>query len=260
MEAFCGYLKVDLRRAFITWKNPITIILIYVALLYNKNMETDIIGWVSSVNQVVLIVIALALASVPYASSYVEDVSHKYKRQMILRGDGNTYIYSRVIVVFLSAFVVFFVAFIIAGITFYFYLGIPDYKADSIEHIKIAKSAYYLLILKGKYLLYFLACTIHLSCLAGIMALMGLLISQLIHNQMAVYGFPNVLIYLQDVFVQRLFGWEKGSTISLNWMGVALLDISNPGQSAFVYYTEILSYFIVLLYGIRYLNQRDWNE
>ena len=68
---------------------------------------------------------SLALASVPYASSYVEDVSHKYKRQMILRGDGNTYIYSRVIVVFLSAFVVFFVAFIIAGITFYFYLGIP---------------------------------------------------------------------------------------------------------------------------------------
>lgn len=89
---------------------------------------------------------------------------------------------------------------------------------------------------------------------------MGLLISQLIHNQMAVYGFPIVFIYLQDVFVQRLFGWEKGSTISLNWMGVALLDISNPGQSAFVYYTEILSYFIVLLYGIRYLNQRDWNE
>ena len=41
---------------------------------------------------------------------------------------------------------------------------------------------------------------------------------------------------------------------------IKLDGISNPGQSAFVYYTEILSYFIVLLYGIRYLNQRDWNE
>ena len=213
MKAFLGYLKVDLRRAFVSWKFPLTIVLIFLALLYNKNMSLDVVGWISSMSQVVLIVIALALASVPYASSYIEDTSHKYKRQMILRGDGNAYIYSRIVVVFLSAFITF-----------------------------------------------FLACTIHLSCLAGIMALMGLLISQLIHNQMAVYGFPIVFIYLQDVFVQRIFGWEKGSTISLNWMGVDLFECTNPGQSAFVYYTEILSYFIVLLYGIRYLNQRDWNE
>lgn len=260
MKAFLGYLKVDLRRAFVSWKFPLTIVLIFLALLYNKNMSLDVVGWISSMSQVVLIVIALALASVPYASSYIEDTSHKYKRQMILRGDGNAYIYSRIVVVFLSAFITFFLAFILAVTVFYFYLGMPDADANSVYDILAGRAVYSSLVQKGAYIWYFLACTIHLSCLAGIMALMGLLISQLIHNQMAVYGFPIVFIYLQDVFVQRIFGWEKGSTISLNWMGVDLFECTNPGQSAFVYYTEILSYFIVLLYGIRYLNQRDWNE
>lgn len=253
------YLNIDSKRAFLNWKFPVSIVMICILLFYNKNEPSDVVSWVCSVNQLQFILIAMAVASVPYVASCVDETCHKFKIQMILRGnDPNYYIISKMCTVFVSTVVTFFGGFSMALVIHYFRLGMPD--QETIHEILELKVAYGTLLQKNHFVFYFIVCNLHLSVLSGFMALIGLLIIQFVNNRIAAYSFPLLFVYIQDVLAQRIMGWERGCVISLKCMGINQLEMILPGQCVESYFFQILCYSVITCYFIDYVSKRKLNE
>jgi hypothetical protein len=251
------YLKMDLRRAFINLRFPFKCVLVSLLLLYNKNEPSDIATWMSYVGQMQLIIAAMAVASATYITSYIDERDHKYSIQLILRGNVSNYIASKLIVVFLSTVVTFLVGFWMTLSINYFRLGIPNEEA--LEQFRTIKSAYSEFVTDGKYELYFMACAMHLAVFAGLMALIGFVIIQFVNSRVVAYCFPMMSIYIEDIFLQRLFGWEKAATFSLKCIGINQIEMLLPGQSVVSYYFQIICYIIIIFYVCIHIAERKTN-
>lgn len=253
-----NYLKLDIRRAFFNWKFPACFVLVCILMMYGSS-SSCVIYRITFNYSIPLLLIAMAVASVPYVASYVEDSGHKFNTQMKLRGDSkSSYIASRICIVFLSSFVTFAVGFIMSVIIGYFQLGLIN--QDAYDQILMANSAYVSLIIKKYYILYILAVTVHLSIMAGIMSLIGIILGQLVNNRIAAYCFPLVFVEIQDFLIQRLFGWEKSAGMTLKNLGLNQLTSVLPGQGVGKYYYQVVCYMIIICYIINYVDKRKLNE
>lgn len=254
-----NYIKLDIKRAFFNWKFPACSLVVCLLLMYNGSFHGDVISWIAFNGEMLFLLIAMAVASGPYVASYVEDSCHKFKIQMELRGNNrDSYMISRICIVFLSAMITFFLGFVMAIIIQYFKLGMPS--QEDYEQLLYANVAYGGFIFEKNYMLYFFFVTLHISVMSGVMSLMGLLLSQLVNNRIAAYCFPMLFVYIQDILIQRIFGWEKGAGITLKCIGINQLSSVLPGQGIGKYYFQIVCYMIIICYFINYINKRKLNE
>lgn len=251
-----NYLKLDMRRAFLNWRFPVCILMVCILMLYGSGV-TCVISRLEYL-LVPLILVAMAVSSIPYAASYVEDYGHKFIIQMQIRGDSRAqYVVSRICVVFLSAFVTFAIGFMLSVVIEYFKIGLID--QESYEQAIWINPAYVNLIVKKDYVLYILAVTVHLSVMTGVMSLIGFVLGQLINNRVAAYCFPMVFIEVQDFLIQRIFGWEKGAGMTLKCLGINQISGVLPGQGVGEYYFQVICYLIIICYFINYINKRKLN-
>lgn len=238
-----SYLCVDLNRAFEPLKIGIGMAGVCIAFLYNTD-STDVLTWLGDISgNAVLVMVALLFACYPYASAFCEDMEYHYDRQMVLRGGTFSYVISKVIAVFISSVCTMLAGFIFAALVLLIRYGVPD--VNTIQEIQSNScSLYKILLLKNQYILFGFCIALHLSILAGILAVLGLMCSLFIKNRVLVYIMPIAFLYIEDIVVQRLLGWEKGSLFSLNCMGVTTLGASLKSHSWQLYYFEIICMFL----------------
>lgn len=232
------YLKIDVRRAFGNWRFPICVIIISVLLLYNKDEPADVVSWMNHVNTMQLLFIAMGIASVPYVGSYIDDNCHKFRIQMELRSNHREYyIISKMLVVFISTQITFILGFLITLQINYIRLGMPD-ETQWFEILDLER-AYMQYLKEGRTGLYFAVCIFHMSVLAGFMSLLGLFVSEFVNNKIAAYTFPLLCVYVQDILMQRLLGWQRGAVISWKALGVNQLEMTLSGQQPSTFFFQI---------------------
>lgn len=239
------YLKIDMQRAFGTWKMGIASMGICIALLYNCDGSSDVLYWLRDFSgNALLIMAALIFAIYPYGAIFCEDMEYGYDRQMVLRGSTIAYSISKIITVFLSAVFAMFSGFVLAILFLIARYGLPDAETvqDAMEN---CLSLYSPLLLDRHFILFAFCIDLHLSFLAGILAVLGLMCSLFVKNRMLVYILPVAFLYIEDILIQRMLGWEQGSLFSLNCMGITTLGSSLETHTWQLYYFEI---FLLLLF------------
>lgn len=252
-----NYLKLDMRRAFKNWRFTTCILLVCLLMMY-ENHSPSVIFKISNNAFVPLMLVAMSVASIPFAASLVEDKSHKFNVQIRIRGDSKTsYISSRIFVVFLSAFVTFALGFILSVVIECFRKEMID--QDTFFSFSEYDFAYGSFIINKNYMIYVIAVTVHLASMAGLMSLIGIILGQLINNKMAVYCFPLVFVEVQDFLIQRIFGWEKGAGMTLKCLGINQISGILPSQGVGKYYFQVICYLIVICYFINYIDSRILN-
>lgn len=241
-----NYLKIDLQRAFGTWRFVIGVIGVCFALLYNSFGSLSVIGWLCNISgNAVLIMAMFVFSGYPYAGVFCEDLEHHFDRQMIIRGDIFPYTCSKIAVVFMSAAVTALVGFLITVLVITLELGIPEEEVIN-SCLDNCYSLYRQLALERRFILFTLCTGAHLAALSGVLAVIGLLCSLFIKNRMLVYIMPVAFLYIEDILIQRLMGWERGSLFSLNCMGVTSLGMALETHSWQIYYFEITALLVGL--------------
>ena len=242
---FMRYLKIDMQRAFGTWKMGVASMGVCISLLYNSSGSLNVLQWINNVaGNAILIMAALVFAIYPYAGTFCEDMEYCYDRQMVLRGSTASYTLSKIIAVFLSAVFAMFSGFLLAVLFLVVRYGLPD--AETVQVVmENCKSLYFPLLLDRHFILFAFCTDLHLSFLAGILAVLGLMCSLFVKNRMLVYILPVAFLYIEDILVQRMLGWERGSLFSLNCMGITALGTSLETHTWQLYYFEI---FLLLLF------------
>lgn len=237
-----GYIRVDLQRAFCTWRMPFAIIGICLFFLYNSE-KTDAVTWVSSIGSVAVLVMgALMLAIYPYGAAFCDDMEYRYDRQLMIRKGSFSYVCSKMLAVFVSSAAAMFAGFFIPVLILMYKYGAPN--EDAVEMLVDCQGWYCQFVVQGQYIRYFICAGLQIASLAGTLAVIGLTCSLFVRNRMLVYILPIAIMYIEDIMVQRFWGWEKGSTFSLRSMGITTLEVPLKGQSWQLYYFEI---FMVLL-------------
>jgi hypothetical protein len=249
------YLQIDMQRAFSGGEFPLAIIIIALALNYNALNWGSAVEVARFIYSSVFVDFAMAVAVIPYGASYIDDEKHKYRSQMILRGNSNFYIASRIITVFLSSFVTFLLGYMIFIGYNILKLGIcNEYSAGNMTG---GNGAYLNLYLGGHYYLYVLMCGVHIACMAGLMGLLGMLAAQVVKSSIAVCIFPVVFVSLQNIAVQRIFGGIMSYKYSLRRLSLDMLSSISDGNSELRYYFIVACYTAVLSYVIGILNRED---
>lgn len=241
------YVWMDIRRAFCIRKMPVSVVGICLAFSYSSYEPEDVVSWVSNLDIVAVLVMAVLLFAIyPYATAFCEDQEYRYDMQMILRGNSFSYASSKLVVVFLSSATTMLMGFFLTVFRLYLKYGLPD--SETLEAIYICQGNYYKLLMQEQYILYFICAGLQLAGLAGTLAVVGLMGSLFIQNRMLVYILPIAFLYIEDIVVQRFFGWEQGSAFSLKSMAITTLNIRPSGQGWELYYIELL--MILLCSGV----------
>lgn len=236
---------VDLSRAFQPSRIGIGVAGVCLVLFYNVQ-GYDVLSWLSDISgNAVLIMAALLFACYPYAGAFCEDMEYRYDRQMVLRGGTFPYIRSKIIAAFLSSVCTMMAGFTLTALILLIRYGVPD--ANMVQGIQDnSMSLYKQVLLEDRYVLFAFCIALHLSVLAGTLAIMGLMCSLFIKNRVLAYVMPIVFLYIEDILAQRLFGWQKGSLFSLGCMGITTLGTALETQSWQLYYSEIVCLFLCI--------------
>ena len=92
------------------------------------------------------------------------------------------------------------------------------------------------------------------------MSLLGLFVSEFVNNKIAAYTFPLLCVYVQDILMQRLLGWQRGAVISWKALGVNQLEMtlqdSNHQHFSSKYVVTYSLSVIVLI--IRMEGESEW--
>lgn len=252
----CGYIKIDLQRALLNIRCVITSCIIAFALVYNAQGYGSAVEMARFMYTSVFGVFAMSIAVIPYAASYIDDKQNRYKDQMVLRGTLDRYIISRIITVFMSAFMTFLIGYELYMLYMISKVGVYNPEAD--VNMIGADGAYLNLYLDGNYHLYILMCGVHLAAMAGLMGIMGLLAAQIFNNRMAVCIFPAIVVSLQDIAVQRFWGILQAERYSLRQLSFGMLAYMEEGNSELRYYFIIACYMAVFVYVIKILNRGEY--
>lgn len=109
MRKLKGYFLADVKRAFVSSKFLMAIVLMIIILFFATlegiALDTNVLYVFSIVMYGMPSMIVLVCAAIPYADSFCEDVEKRYIFQIAIRGGIKNYVSVRVLSIFLSAMV-----------------------------------------------------------------------------------------------------------------------------------------------------------
>ena len=125
-----------------------------------------------------------------YGASYAEDLENKYIRYCIMRGNLKKYIFSKTVMIYITAFLV-----MVAG-TFIFTVicstKVPWINAfGDIDYFRTVN--YGSFVVSGKYYMYILLSSMHMGMAAGMLSNIAAVISIFIKNKVLAYAMPAIL-------------------------------------------------------------------
>ncbi len=238
MRKMKGYFLADFKRAFVSLKFLMAIILMIIILLFATlegiALDTNVLYVFSIVMYGMPSMIILVCAAISYADSFCEDVEKRYIFQIAIRGGIKNYVSIRVLSIFLSAMVT-------TSLGLFLYVLILHLRLEWVDMEEVAMQAngYSYLLKRGWYLAYYLGYGIRYGALAGLLSLWASCLSIYLPNRMLTLAAPMIIYYFVDFILAKLF---QGS---LN-----LSAIFSPGQS--LYFDE--SFAIALVVGIVIIN------
>lgn len=201
------YLKMDLYRAFFSWKCPLCILTVALCFYWGGKSNT-----VSYIPEGVLEMLSKAffggmtwLALVPcvfvYGDCLCEDYERKFFRTAIQRGNSKAYLNSKFVCCFLSAYTTMCLGFLLSC----FFAGLfQPFFTSEYTYDCLCQTLFGSLLRDGNGVLYEIAIGLLYSLQAGILAVASMALSMWYPNRLLVYAMPVFLFYVIDALTGRL--------------------------------------------------------
>ncbi len=248
------YLKVDLLRAFVSWKFLIGVLgvafVMYIASMEGIASDTNVTYVVWLIVYGMLFMISLVFSAFPYSGCFCEDFEQKYAYSQIERGSLRNYAIAKTIAIMLVTATT-----MMLGVMFYvslLHMKLPWFdEADAICQSALELGGFRAILQKGWYLAYFALFGFQYGVMAGILALLASYVSLYINNKLLTLSVPFMGFYLISYYSRALFGdYEK---INLLYVFNATFNVWNNDLISFGYAILVGLFFAVILGSLIFL-------
>lgn len=250
MKLFFHLLHMDFRRAFKTYRFPVSILLslAFIFIFHPFDPHDSVMGYYLVAFQLnfnlFLIYIAAAL---PYATAFSEDKENKFMSLTILRSKSGVYVLAKSITIMITSFFSVFIS-----VSLYMAILKIKYPFVSSEFNFITNNAdnalFGDLLPKGHYVLFLIASIAVLGCLASVLSLFTAWFSLYFSNKLFVYTLPFLIIYFQHEIVNGLIqNQELSFKCSLIHIYINCTNILNNQLYSFLNMLGITCVLILLV-------------
>lgn len=199
-----NYLKIDIERAFLNKKFIFGIIGV-VSVMIGASIETQ--QWhISVLNALNLVTFSMPFllcfifSTFTYGDSFCEDIECKYIYLQTIRGGLFKYTLSRVITIFISAFLTLAFGMILYTLLLKCYLPWSDLEEST--YMMLVESGGFKVVLQQKwFLLYCILFSCQYGISAGILSVLASYISLFYSNRLFVLSIPLMVWYGMDLII-----------------------------------------------------------
>lgn len=206
-NSYIRILSLDLKRAFLSWKFIIGIILgagvCYFTLLFCAPFRLDTVYHFILIHHKIQIYLAFIVANIVFSLCFYDDFKHKNVRNVIGRIGLHTYVSSKTITALLSAIFTFLLGKLL--FVFLFSLKNPICLPDTVSMFS-SSYLYYDLLLEQKYYLFFIMTSFHKALYCGILSQIIMLVSLIIPNKALIFSIPIAVFYVISFYINSKTG------------------------------------------------------
>ena len=196
-----GYLKADLKRSICSIRFFLSVVgisfLMWIASYETIQWRHNVVLSSYFIMMSTPFLVAYMIAAIPYSGSICEDLEYKYCYLQLIRGKTKAYVFSKAVVIFLSACLT-----MAAGIWIFLFVlhgFLPWFsKEDDIYLTLLAEGSFRYLLQKQYFVLYYFCIGIQKGLFAGLLALMASMGSLIYANRLFVLTIPGMMWYLLD--------------------------------------------------------------
>lgn len=233
---FLNYFKVDLFRAFSSWRFLVgvfgVVLAMYIASLEGIASDTNVIYVVWIVVYGMLFMISLIFAAFPVSGFFCEDFEQKYINMLISRGNLKSYAISKILIITITAAIT-----MMLGMVIYvslLHMKIPWFDAeDSICQSALSLGGFRSILAQKRYIVYFALFGFQYGILASVLALLAAYVSLYINNRLLTLSIPFMSFYLITYYSRALFG--DAEKINLIYVFNATYNIWDNDMYSFLY-------------------------
>ncbi|MCD7752218.1 MAG: hypothetical protein LUI10_10860 [Lachnospiraceae bacterium] len=239
-------LKMDLKRAFCSWKFPVSVLLGAAVCGFTLLFCTHYIS--STVHRYVYIhdrsqiFLAYIVGLLPYSTCIYDDFSYGNIRNNLGRVSPKVYVRAKVVAALLSTMA----AFILGKLLFVFIHSRfqPVGTADTASGLA-GSLLYYNLIVNGKYWFFLVMSSFHKSLYCLVLCMLVLLFSIWIHNLSVMYSVPVAAYYVLTFYVN---GHLKADYLNLAMILGGTYGVWGNDVADLVYALAVTALLCYLLY------------
>ena len=190
-------IKTDFSRAFINWKFPLAILLMFLVWDLNSKrfgLREDVLFYFINVwGRSITYLMAILISTIPFLSAHIEEKENHFLRYAILRTGVWKYVCSKLIVCFISAFSVCVLGTALFLIKQSFY--VPFLAENSVTLDNFAPMSCFCGLMISHIKVAFMIQTILYGMLCGSMGVLTMAFSAYIDNSFEIYVIPFLLYY-----------------------------------------------------------------
>jgi len=261
-ETFLRVLRMDLKRAFFSWKFVMSVILggavCFFTLLFCGSYRRDTLYefvLLHDRSQVFLAYIAGILA---YALCFYEDFSHGNIRNVAGRIRIPIYVLSKTIAALLSAIC----AFTLGKFLFIALYSInhPVCMADTLSAIPGSSRLYYNLLIEEHYFSFFFITSLQKALYCGILCQVVMIVSILIPNKAVVFSIPIAAFYVLTFYVNSMTGMSEYLNFTLIFDGHTRIWQEDGVSFGYSVMVALISYFILYRLTLWVVRKKVYHE
>lgn len=199
------YVRMDIYRAFFSWRVLIATVLIALALWFgfidvfiNDNVLTTF-GNIAKNISFLLVFIFCAYA---YSSCFSEDFENSSYRYSIIRGNTRKYVLSKIITICLITTVTMILGVLIFVVSLKFFVPwIPKLQSKNYSQYSflISYGKFSWLLANNHFILYYTCLALCMGLYASMLSLISAWVSLYISNKMLVLTIPVIVFYIIDI-------------------------------------------------------------
>lgn len=246
-----NYIKIDLYRAFCSWRFVVGVLGVFFTLVIATFQSIK--SYVSVIHIYYIIVygmpfiITLIFSTLPYAGCFCDDFENKYISIQIIRGKASQYVFSKIVVIFISSIIT-----ITLG-TFLYVCFLrclaPWVSNESIYEYALTSGGFRTILKRGYFIIYYILFGMQFGILAGILSMIASYISLYIYNRLLVLSLPIMSFYFIDYFINLIFG---EGTYNLNAVFSGSMNIWDNDLYSFLFALIIGILSLIIIYILTY--------
>lgn len=197
--------------------------------------------------------IAFSVAAIPYAAAFTDELEYHYTKYLVIRGNLESYVFSKMFVIFLSSVLTMGI-----GITCFSVCclaGLPWVDEGMMEYI-LQSGGYRYFLERGYYLFWFFLYGTQWGILAGILSMAAAFCSLFLSNKLLVYSLPVLLYQMLTEFGADSF--RKTAALDPHIIFDARYNIWNSDIKMFTwaFAAGAAAWLLFGLAGVRQLKRR----
>lgn len=243
-------IRVDLRRAILSWRFPVSVVagtlICYFTMLFCNNLNTDTIHTFIYIHDRSQSFLAYIVGILPYVMCFYDDFSYGNIKNVLGRINIYTYVISKsVVAVFATV-----MSFGLGKLSFVF-LHSLSHSLGTLDMINMLPTnmMFFDYIREEKCLTYLILLIIPRALYCGILCQLAMLVSVLIHNRAIIFSVPIAIYYVINFYLKNLISVDRLNFVKV-FDGTTRLYANDMTTFCYSVSVALVTYYIIYQFTV----------